>query len=171
MTSSDIYIKGVNAIDPAGKAGILLAARSTGGSIGLVLKKQKEKKFKIILPVGMEKRIPIPLEQARKAAIKSQKALGIPCGMWRIRGKIFTEIDAFRQLFDVEAIPISAGGVCGAEGAVVWVISGEEEKVEKAVKLCEQIHGHKMPYELNVYECKDCKFDWCNLKGKQWPPK
>ena len=84
-----------------------------------ISKKQKEKKFKIILPVGLEKRIPISLEKARKGALKTQKAQGIPCGMWRIRGKVVTEIDAFRQLFDVEAIPISAGGVCGAEGAIV----------------------------------------------------
>jgi len=171
MTSKDLYVKGVNAIDPEGKCGILLAARSTGGSVGLVLKKQKEKKFKLILPVGMEKRIPIPLDQARKAAIRTQKSQGIPCGMWRIRGKVITEIDAFRQLCDVEAIPISAGGVCGAEGAIIWVLSGEDEKVEKAYRLCEQIHGHKMPYELNVYECKDCKFTWCQLMGKEWPPK
>ena len=35
MTTDDLYIKGVNAIDPKGNAGILLAARSSGGSIGL----------------------------------------------------------------------------------------------------------------------------------------
>ena len=171
MTSNDLYIKGVNALDPNNKAGILLAARSSGGSIGLVLKKQKEKKFKIILPVGHEKRIPIPLEEALKAALKTKKAQGIPCGLWRIRGNIITEIEAFKKLFGVEATPISAGGVCGAEGAIVWVLKGKDKNVENAVQLCAEIHGHKLPYSLNVYECKDCKFERCHFKGKKWPPK
>ena len=73
MTPDDLYIKGVNAIDPKGRAGILLAARTSGGSIGLVLKKQKEKKFKMILPVGHEKQIPIPLADAQKAAVRTTK--------------------------------------------------------------------------------------------------
>jgi len=170
MTSKDLYIKGVNALDPNGKAGILLAARSSGGSIGLVLKKQKEKKFKMILPVGHEKIIPIPLEEAQKAAVRTTKSQGIPCGMWRIRGKIVTEIDAFKRMFNVVATPISAGGICGAEGAFVWVLKGKDTDVEKAVKLCEKIHGHKLPYSLDVYECENCKFERCNLVGKKWPP-
>jgi hypothetical protein len=171
MTPDDLYIKGVNAIDPQGKAGILLAARSSGGSIGLVLKKQKEKKFKMILPAGHEKQIPIPISEAQKAAVRTTKSQGIPCSMWRIRGKIITEIDAFKQLFDIEAIPISAGGVCGAEGAFVWVLKGNDKNVEEAVKLCEEIHGHELPYSLNVYECEDCKFERCNFAGRKWPPK
>jgi len=170
MTAADVYVKGVNALDPEGKAAILLAARSTGGSIGVVLKKQKEKKFKMILPVGLEKKIPIPLSEALKAALKTDKAQGIPCGLWRIRGEVVTEIDAFRRLFDVEAVPISAGGVCGAEGAIVWIVRGEEDKVERALAFCREIHGHELPYTLDVYECEDCQYEKCHLRGQKWPP-
>lgn len=45
IDSNGVYVKGVNAIDPEGKVGVLLMARSTGGSIGLTVKKQKEKKI------------------------------------------------------------------------------------------------------------------------------
>jgi hypothetical protein len=171
VTENDVFIKGVNAIDPAGKVGVLLAARGTGGSIGIILKRQKKVNFKIIIPVGMEKRIPIPLGKAIKAARDTEKAQGVPCGMWRLHGTVITEIEAFRELCDVEAIPISAGGVCGAEGCIIWVLKGEEANVEKAYRLCEQIHGHQMPYTLDVYECEVCPSKRCNLAGKKWPPR
>jgi len=171
VTEDDVFVKAVNAIDPMGKVGVLLAARSTGGSVGKVIQKQKKVNFKVIIPVGLEKRIPIPLGRAIKAAMKTTKAQGIPCSIWRLRGTIITEIEAFKQLCDVEAIPISAGGVCGAEGAIVWVLQGEEKKVEKAYDLCEQIHGHELPYELDVFECEECIHQSCNLAGKKWPPK
>jgi hypothetical protein len=172
VTSNDIYVKGVNAIDPEGKVGVLLAGGpgSTGGSIGVVIKKQKQVNFKIIIPASLEKRIPIPIGQAIKAAMGVKKAQGLPCGLWRLHGTIITEIEAFKQLCDVEAIPISAGGVCGAEGAIVWVLKGEEKKVENAYRLCEQIHGHELRYTLDVFECEECPSEKCNLAGKKWPP-
>ena len=167
MTSKDVYVKSVNAIDPDGKLGVLLAARSTGGSVGLVIKTQKEKKFKMIIPVGLEKKIPISLQKAQKAAVKTVKAQGIPCGLWQLRGTLITEIEAFRQLFDVEAFPVSAGGLEGAEGSIVWVLHGEEEKVEKAYSLCDEIHGAKLPYPLEVYECSECRNTLCDLAGSK----
>ena len=171
ITPNDVYVKGVNAIDPEGKVGVLLAGRSTGGTIGLVVKKHKHVNFKIIIPVGLEKRIPIPLGTAMKAAMEAKKAQGIPCSIWRLQGTILTEIEAFKQLFDVEAIPISAGGVCGAEGCIIWVLRGEEKNVEKAYAFREQIYGHELPYKLKVYECAECPHKSCNLSGKKWPPK
>ena len=131
-TSDDVYVKGVNAIDPEGNVGILIAGQSSGGSMSVVLKKQKEKHFKMVIPAGMEKRIPISIGEASKAAIAAKKAQGIPCSLWRLHGKVVTEVDAFRQLCDVEAVPISAGGICGAEGCTIWALSGEENNVEKA---------------------------------------
>ena len=102
-----------------------------------------------------------------KASLRLKMAQGIPCDLWKFRGKVITEIEAFRQLCGVEAIPVSAGGLCGAEGCIVWVLEGEEKKVEKAYKLCEEIHGHELPYSLNVYECKNCPNPLCNFAGKK----
>ncbi|MFX0203848.1 MAG: hypothetical protein ACFFCW_47725, partial [Candidatus Hodarchaeota archaeon] len=167
IDSNGAYVKGVNLIDPDGKIGVLLMARSTGGSIGLVIKKQKEKNFKMIIPVGLEKRISVPLEKAMKAAMGAKRARGVPCNIWQLQGEIITEVEAFRQLCDVEATPISAGGVCGAEGAIIWVLEGEEENVERAYELCEEIHGHELPYELDVYECEECPNPFCSLAGRK----
>ncbi len=165
MGPEDVYVKGVNLIDPEGNAGVLLAERK-GGSLGLVLKQQKTKKFKIIIPVGIEKRIPISLPKAAEAARDVQKAQGIPCGLWHLRGSLITEIEAFRLLFDVEAIPVSAGGLCGAEGAYTWVLYGEEKNVERAFHLCYEIRGHELPYKLPVYECAECPNPICQQSGK-----
>ncbi len=170
MNSRDVYVKSVNAIDPEGKLGVLLAARSTGGSIGLVMKKQKEKKFKIIIPVGLEKRITVPLQQAQKAAVRASKAQGIVCGLWQLRGTLITEIEAFRHLFHVEAIPISAGGLEGAEGSIVWLLRGKETNVNKAYDFCQQIHGSQLPYKLEVYECGLCPNALCDLAGAKGKP-
>jgi hypothetical protein len=167
MTAEDVYVKSVNAIDPDGKLGVLLAGRSSGGSIGLVLNRQKQIKFKMIIPVGLEKRISVSLAEAQKAAIKTTKAQGIPCGLWQLRGMLITEVEAFRQLFDVNAIPISAGGIEGAEGAVVWVLEGDDAKVQKAYDVCQEIHGTKPPYLLDTYECDKCPNGLCDFAGSK----
>jgi len=39
-----------------------------GGTIGRVMKAVKEKKFKVLFPVGLEKLIQIPIEEASKRA-------------------------------------------------------------------------------------------------------
>jgi hypothetical protein len=165
MGPQDIYVKGVNVVDPEGNAGVLLAEKK-GGSLGLVLRQQKTKKFKIIIPVGIEKRLGISLTKAIEAARDVEKAQGIPCGLWHLRGKLLTEIEAFRLLFDVEAIPVSAGGLCGAEGAVTWVLQGEEKNVQEAFDLCYQIRGHQLPFTLPVYECAECPNPICQQSGK-----
>lgn len=110
------------------------------------------------------------LKEAIKAASEAKKAQGIPCTIWQIQGTIITEIDAFKKLCNVDAIPISAGGVCGAEGCIIWVLKGEEKNVDVAYRLCEEIHGHQLPYVLDVYECEVCPKKSCNLAGKNWPP-
>jgi hypothetical protein len=165
MGPDDVYVKGVNVIDPEGNCGVLLAERK-GGSLGLVLKEQKTRKFKIIIPAGIEKRIGIPLTKAAEAARDVQRAQGIPCGLWHLRGKLLTEIEAFKLLFDVEAIPVAAGGLCGAEGAITWVLSGEEKNVLDAFDFCNKTRGHKLPYEPQTYECAECPNPICQQSGK-----
>jgi hypothetical protein len=166
MDSNDIYVKSVNAIDPEGNAGVLLAEKR-GGSLGLVLTSQKTKNFKMVIPVGVEKRIPIPIGDAISAAAKLDKAQGIPCAIWRLRGEVITEVEAFRGLFDVRATPVSGGGVCGAEGAFTWVLQGEEANVLNAFNFCTEIRGHALPYSLNVYDCPECPNPVCQLSGKK----
>jgi hypothetical protein len=61
MTAKDVFIKGVNALDTQGNAGVLIGESA---SLGMVLSTWKKKKFTLIYPVGLEKLIPISIHQA-----------------------------------------------------------------------------------------------------------
>ena len=50
-------------------------------------------------------------------------------------------LNGLRLLADVEAIPIAAGGIGGAEGSIALLIKGTEEHVRKAVSLVQKIKG------------------------------
>ncbi len=52
MTASDIYVKGVNALDSEGNVGILFGLE---GSMGYIQAARKKRNFTIIYPTGMEK--------------------------------------------------------------------------------------------------------------------
>ena len=68
MTAKDVYIKGVNALDTQGSAGILIGEPVQGGALGIVLSAWRKKKFNFIYPAGLEKLIPISIIQAAKEA-------------------------------------------------------------------------------------------------------
>ena len=55
MTPSDVYVKGVNALDPEGNVGILFGLE---GSMGYIQAARKKRNFTIIYPAGLEKLIP-----------------------------------------------------------------------------------------------------------------
>ena len=66
------------------------------------------------------------------------------CGIFPFTGTIVTEIEAFNILYDVEAFPVAAGGISGAEGGVRFHISGNEaslKNVEKGVSELREEHA------------------------------
>jgi hypothetical protein len=65
MTPSDVYVKGVNALDREGNVGILFGL---AGSMGYIQAARKKRKFTIVYPAGLEKLIPIPVKEAAKEA-------------------------------------------------------------------------------------------------------
>ena len=147
MQESDVYIKGVNAVDANGNTGVLFAnPAGGGGTIGKVLTAQRDRKFHIVLPVGHEKLIPGSIKEACLAANrKPELTMGLPCGLFPVTGRKVDEIEALSVLFGVEACVISAGGLGGAEGSVVLAINGEKEKTEEAFCYAKEIKGAKLP--------------------------
>jgi hypothetical protein len=61
MTEHDVYIKGANAMDPVGNVAVLFGNSAGGGTIGKVIKAKRRIGFHMLLPIGLEKRIPIPI--------------------------------------------------------------------------------------------------------------
>lgn len=148
MTQSDVYIKGVNALDPNGKVGVLFSnPAGGGGTIGKVMAAKRKKNFHVLYPVGNEKRIGVPIQQAAHA-IGFQKAdlcMGIPAALLPVSGKKIDETDAYRILYGVEATPLAAGGLAQAGGCLTMVLDGPKDSVAEAFAFSCQIKGTKLP--------------------------
>ena len=171
MKFGDVYVKGVNALDPNGNTGILWGNVLEGGTFGKVMVASRRNGFTLILPVGLEKLIPVSIEEAAKAANRHgyDYCMGIPCGVYPAKGTGVTEIDAIKILSGATAVPISAGGLGGAEGSITLVVKGDKSQVEKAVACGEASKGAKLP-EVRVYDCSECTAAICDfpLKDKPW---
>lgn len=173
MGPEDVYIKGVNAIDPYNTVGVLVGNRVEGGTIGLVISQSRRRGFRLIFPVGLEKLIPTPIEQAAKEAAPRNTldySMGMPCALLPCEGTVVTEPRAIEVLTGATAVPISAGGLGGAEGAITMVIRGDDESVAKAITYIEGVKGARLPREVQVADCKSCGNQLCNLSGgvKPW---
>jgi hypothetical protein len=148
MGEGDVYIKGCNALDTSGKVGVLFAnPAGGGGTIGKVMSLRRQKNFHLILPIGLEKLIPVSIEEAsHKAGFRDiDKPMGLRCGLIPVRGKKIDETDALFQLSGAIATPIAAGGLGGAEGAVVLACEGDEKQIDKIVEIVQSVKGAELP--------------------------
>jgi hypothetical protein len=169
ITAKDVYIKGVNALDPQGNVGILVGER---GGLGVILSAWKKKKFSLVFPVGLEKLIPISIRQAAMEAkqVKYEYGMGLPAGLFPCpNGKTITEIDAVKILSGAIAVPIASGGLGGAEGATTLIIKGNNEQVRDAIEFIEQSKGARLP-PLRLCNCTDCSVPHCRFPvgDKHW---
>ncbi len=79
MTHSDVIIKGANALDPDGVAGVMMA-NPTGGTTGSIIGTVMARGINLIIPVGLEKSIPYSvIEIARKIGCRNS------AGQWGCR--------------------------------------------------------------------------------------
>jgi hypothetical protein len=141
MEEGDIYIKGANALNyAAGVAGITIG-HPTGGTIGGALGAIISKKIRLLIPVGLEKEVPLDLHEISAIIAEPDESLGKVYSLWPVHGGVFTEIEALRVLFDVEALPTAAGGLAGAEGSLRMMIRGDAEAVGQAMALIRSIQG------------------------------
>jgi hypothetical protein len=140
--AGDVFIKGANAVDADGNAGILLA-NSMAGTIGAALGAVTARGSHLIVPVGLEKLVPSVIAASRKAGIKRLKyPSGGTVGFMPVVGATtVTEIEALSILAGVEATHVASGGIAGCEGSVVLVVEGPDSRVRAAFELWEGIKG------------------------------
>jgi hypothetical protein len=138
----DVFIKGGNAIDPEGNAGILTSS-ATGGTIGMAWPIVTARGSHLVMPIGLEKLIPSVIDAARHSGLYHFRwSMGLPARLTPVvLGTVLTEIQALALLAGVKATHIASGGVGGSEGAVVLSIEGEESRVERAFELVKSIKG------------------------------
>jgi hypothetical protein len=159
----DVFIKGANAIDLQGNAGIWVSGLK-GGTIGMSWPVVTPRGAHLIQPVGLEKLVPSVHEAALHSGIYHFKySMGLPGKIVPVTtSMVVTEIQAFAILAGVRAYHISSGGVGGSEGAVVLTLEGEEEKVKKGFELAKSIKGEPpvtMPSQFKVTSPSDYQYD------------
>jgi hypothetical protein len=139
----DVIVKSANGLDED-FVPIVLLASDTGGSVGSFLVAAAARNIMIVMPVGLEKSIPVSYEEFVGEFGKDDwdYAIGTPVGAIAIHEGIpFTEIEALEVLFAVDAIPISAGGVNGAEGSVTFFIEGDDDDIAEAYEFLKDLKG------------------------------
>ena len=159
----DVFIKGANAIDPEGNAGILTSSL-VGGTIGMAWPIVTPRGSHLILPVGLEKLIPSVMEAAKHSGLYYfTYSMGLPARLTPVvLGQVLTEIQALAVLAGVKATHVASGGVGGSEGAVVLSIEGEEAAVSKAFDLVKSIKGEPpvtVPDTLTVRTAAEYGYD------------
>lgn len=153
----DVYVKSGNALDPEHNVGVLIGSMAEG-TIARIAAASKKRGFPIVLAMGLEKLIPIPIKQASRALGSGKKldySMGLRCGLLPVPGTTVTEIEALKILAGVDSSPVAAGGVGGAEGSIVLVLFGEKKKVGKAIEAVEAVKGASLP-KVRTPECQTC---------------
>ncbi len=136
LKEGDVILKGANAIDLQRKQAAVLIGHPKAGTIALTMQAVAGRRVKLIIPVGLEKRVNGDLyalaEKLNSPGASGYRLLPFP-------GQLFTEIEAIKQLTGADAEIAAAGGVCGAEGSCLLVINGTEEQEKRARELLEAV--------------------------------
>lgn len=136
LKEGDVIIKGANAIDVLKKKAAIYIGHPKGGTIGASLQAVVGRRVRLILPVGLEKRVHTDLDELA-LRLNSPGAHGPR--LLPVVGEVFTEIEAITSLTGASAELVAAGGVAGAEGSIWIAVNGEPPEVEDAQKLIKSI--------------------------------
>lgn len=128
MKEGDVILKGANSLDMSQKRAAVLIGDRRGGTIGASLQAVVGRRVRLLLPVGLEKRISGNLD-ALAAKLNAPGAHG--ARLLPVPGEVISEIEAITILSGANAELVAGGGVCGAEGSVWLTVDGtpEEEKL------------------------------------------
>jgi hypothetical protein len=136
----DVVIKGANAVDSRGNAGVLVA-NPQGGTIGAIMSRVAVRGNPVIMPVGLEKAIASVTEAANGwGQLTLSRSMGLPSWLFPVTcALVVTEIEALGFLTGVNVRHIASGGISGSEGAVVLLIEGYEQNVAKAWDIVQSV--------------------------------
>ncbi|MBN1401732.1 MAG: hypothetical protein JXA74_12890 [Anaerolineae bacterium] len=141
MQAGDVYIKGANALNYGAQVAGISIGHPRGGTIGGAIGAIIGSKLRLLIPVGLEKEIPFDITEASALLAEVDQSHGVVHSLWPVQGVIFTEIEAFSVLCNVQAIPVGAGGIAGAEGSMRFLLLGDPADIEAAMALAEGIQG------------------------------
>ena len=160
LTTDDVFIKGANALDADGTAGVFLTSRQ-GGTVGRALGTVVARGVNLIIPVGLEKYIPGSIHEASKVVgiFRASYATGCPVGIMPVSGKVVTECEALKILTGAEAVALGAGGISGAGGSITLLIRGTPQQLKRVKNLVKGIKGE--PSTKVETNCRTCQQPDC----------
>jgi len=138
ISANDVFIKGANAIwyEEGKKHAAVAAADINGGTYGNFYIKAVCRGSKIIIPVGHEKLIPFFVETDQNVDYST----GSKISMLRFfSGEVFSEIEAFKVLFDLNAKIILSGGIDDSQGSVGFLVEGK--RVKEAIEFADKYNN------------------------------
>jgi len=141
LEGTDVVIKGANAVDPYGHAGILMASK-TGGTVAEVIGTVFSKGLHFIIPAGLEKLVSSVAKAAESFKFRRNQIYSdsYNVGFMPVTGaQVITEVEAFESMSDVIAVHVASGGIGGSEGAVVLNLHGSREELNNVLELLEDI--------------------------------
>lgn len=136
LQEGDIIMKGANAVDVIQRRAAILIGHPKAGTIGAALPAVVGRRVRLILPVGLEKRVFGNLDEL--AARMNAPGVQGP-RLWPVPGEIFTELDAIAMLTGAQVSLVSAGGVSGAEGSAWLAVSGKPAQEKAAETLIKSV--------------------------------
>jgi hypothetical protein len=144
FTRDDVMIKGANAVDLDGNAGVLLGSEE-GGTVGRYLGIVFARGVNLIMPVGLEKLIPsVPVAVETMGMEIIHAATGMKVGMMPVVGaEVITEIDALHLLTGVESVLVASGGWGESQGSVTFAVNGSIDQVEGAIEWAHLVKGNR----------------------------
>lgn len=136
----DVIIKGANAIDAAGNAGILMC-NENGGAVGAFFGPASARGTTIVVPAGLEKLVvSVPEAALGWGQATLDYSMGVKVGLSVLTSVlVVTEIEALAVLAAVRSRLVACGGIGGSEGAVILLIEGQEEAFDRALALIESV--------------------------------
>ncbi len=142
LEKGDVIIKGANAVDPQGNVGVLLS-NDAGGMVGAMFGVATARGIPVIVPVGLEKQIAsVPEAAAGWGQLTLDYSMGMPVGLSSLTSAlVITEVEALAIVAGVRARLVASGGIGGSEGAVVILIEGYKENIDRAIQAVQAVKG------------------------------
>lgn len=132
LKEGDVIVKGANAVDLASRVAAIYIGDRKGGTIGAAVQAVVGRRVRLILAVGLEKRVGGNLEDL---AVRLNTPGAQGPRLMPVHGELVTELDAVGLLTGAKAELVAAGGVGGAEGCCWLAVSGTAAQVEAAAQL------------------------------------
>jgi hypothetical protein len=139
-----VVLKGANAVELSSRRAAVLIGDPKGGTAAMALQAVIGRRVRLIVPVGLEKRVADDLDELA-AHMNAPGAHGPR--LFPLPGEVVTELEAVALLTGATARLVAGGGVCGAEGSVWLAVSGSPEQEAAAQELLKKVAG-EAPFTL-----------------------